>query len=116
MKVVDYLPFNDDTFDIVCMLAVFEHFGDRKEQIAKEIYRVLKKDGLSLLTVPHKMVDSILNILIKLRLLDGMSYEEHEGFDHRKTIQIFESAGFKLTRWVKFQIGLNNLFVFEKIA
>lgn len=47
---VDYLPFNDDTFDIVCMLAVFEHFGDRKEQIAKEIYRVLKKDGLSLLS------------------------------------------------------------------
>jgi len=45
------IPFGDNTFDIVFILDVLEHVRDDKKAM-REIYRVLKKDGLLVLTVP----------------------------------------------------------------
>lgn len=45
------LPFEDNTFDMVCAFDVIEHIED--DQLAmSEIYRVLKPGGQSILTVP----------------------------------------------------------------
>jgi len=51
-----------------------------------------------------------------LRLIHGMSLEEHYGFKPEHTEQIFSVPQFKLLHKSTFQLGLNNLFVFEKIA
>ena len=112
-RITDKLPLPDSSFDVATMLAVFEHLGDSRELVASEIFRILRRGGIALLTVPDSTVDNILKVLIKLRLIDGMSFEEHGHFDSSDTVAIFEKCGFKLKRWVKFQIGLNNLFVFE---
>ena len=45
------LPFEDDSFDLVCAFDVIEHIEDDALAV-KEIYRVLKKQGLVYLTVP----------------------------------------------------------------
>jgi len=113
-RITDKLPLPDSSFDVATMLAVYEHLGDSRELVASEISRILRPDGIALLTVPDSAVDHILKVLIKLRLIDGMSFEEHGHFDSADTIAIFEKYGFKLRRQVKFQLGLNNLFVFEK--
>lgn len=113
--VVDRLPFPNESFDIITMLAVYEHFQTSRELITSEIFRILKDHGLVLLTVPSSAVDHILKILIKMRLIDGMSIEEHSNFNAADTVEIFTQCGFRLRRWSKFQFGLNNLFVFEKI-
>lgn len=42
--------FSDDFFDVVCMLDVLEHTDDKITLI--EIHRILKPDGLLLITVP----------------------------------------------------------------
>lgn len=45
------LPFDDDTFDIVCAFDVIEHI-ENDGLAVREIHRVLKKDGYVFLTVP----------------------------------------------------------------
>jgi len=108
------LPFPDDSFDVITMFAVYEHLGEQRELITSESFRVCRKDGIVLLTVPSNAVDAILKILVNIRLIDGMSIEEHQHFEASETVRIFESAGFTLKRWSRFQMGLNNLFIFQK--
>jgi hypothetical protein len=67
-------------------------------------------------TVPHAAVDRILDVLIALRLVDGMAHEEHHGFEAASTPALFEAAGFTLTLCHRFQLGLNSLYVFAKPA
>lgn len=47
------LPFADDFFNTIFSVAVFHHFPSRKyrEDVAKELYRVTKKDGRIVITV-----------------------------------------------------------------
>ena len=97
------------------MLAVFEHLGIYQKLVASESFRILRQNGLVILTVPSKAVDYILKVLIKLHLIDGMSVEEHVHFRGSDTVKIFRESGFILQQWSKFQFGLNNLFVFKKI-
>lgn len=105
----------DGGFDSITMLAVLEHMGD-PDRVARECYRILKPAGRVILTVPSPLVDHVLSVLECLRLVDGMCTDQHHGFDVRQTAAIFESAGFCLKAWKTFQLGLNNLFVFEKPA
>ena len=60
------------------------------------------------------MVEEIEDVLIRLRIIDGMHEEEHHGFQPSQTPEIFERAGFALETNRRFQLGLNNLFVFTK--
>jgi len=113
-QVSDKLPFPDSSFDVVTMLAVYEHLGLNRQLITREVFRVLKKQGIVLLTVPSHLVDYIEKALISIGLADGMSIEEHDFFRSSDTRVIFEECGFKLKLLSKFQLGLNNLFIFEK--
>ncbi len=106
-------PFENASFDCIVMLAVLEHVED-PAALAAECERVLAPGGRLILTVPHPVVDRILDALMFLGLADGMSTEEHHGFDVTQTRSIFEVANLGLLRERWFQLGLNRLFVFEK--
>jgi ubiquinone/menaquinone biosynthesis C-methylase UbiE len=103
----------DGEFDCVTMLAVLEHLPN-VPAVADECYRVLKPGGRLVLTVPSPRVDAILWVLERLRLVDGMSTEQHHGFDVTQTVSLFHRAGFVPLTQRRFQLGLNNLFVFSK--
>jgi SAM-dependent methyltransferase len=49
----DHIPFPDMYFDLVISDQVFEHVQDQ-EKAFREIYRVLKKDGVSVHVIPAK--------------------------------------------------------------
>lgn len=108
-------PFAPADFDCITMLAVLEHIVD-KQTLARECFRLLAPKGRVVITVPHPRVDSILEVLHTLRIIDGMSLEEHHGYDIRETPSIFTAAGLKLHTTRSFELGLNRLFVFEKPA
>lgn len=70
--------------------------------------------GRIIATVPEPAVDRIVDVLLRLGLADGMALHEHHGFSPSETRAIFEPAGFRLLAHRRFQLGLNNLFVFER--
>ncbi len=106
-------PLPPDSFDAVVMLATLEHIPD-KEELARECFRVLRPGGRMVITVPSRFVDPIVWLLTRLRVADGMSLDEHHGYDPAQTRRLFTRHGFRLLLRRAFQGGLNHLFVFEK--
>ncbi len=106
-------PFADGSFDLVVMLATLEHIPD-KDALGRECFRVLRPGGRILVTVPSPWVDHILVVLCRLGLTDGMSLDEHHGFNPLTSPQVFGRHGFQLEHWQPFQLGLNHLFVLRK--
>lgn len=113
-KFHENLPFADRSFDAVVLLATLEHIQE-KDAVAREAGRLLKPGGRLVITVPSPLVDKILDILLVLRVVDGMSLEEHHGFSPTELPEIFTREGFRLGRKQKFQLGLNNLYIFERL-
>ena len=106
-----------EPFDAVTLLAVLEHFPETAYAgLAEGCRRFLKPGGQVIITVPSPRVDQILAVLQKLRLVHGMSLEEHHGYEVRQTAEIFCPPHFRLVCRRTFQFGLNNLFVFERTA
>ena len=102
-------------FDVITMLALLEHVPrERQADIARACSRYLEPGGHLVITTPAPMVDRVLDVLLFLRLIDGMSLEQHYGFDPSDTPAIFTPHGLTLVRFRKFQLGPNNLFVFRK--
>jgi 2-polyprenyl-3-methyl-5-hydroxy-6-metoxy-1,4-benzoquinol methylase len=103
-------------FDAVTLLAVVEHLPeDVITAMRDHSVRLLKPDGVLLITVPSPRVDLILKVLIGLRLAGHMSFEQHHGFDARSVPARFGGTGLDLAKHKKFQAGLNNLYVFRRV-
>jgi len=101
-------------FDVIFALAVFEHFSEEDiNASAWAIRGLLASNGRLIATVPHPFVDRILGALLFLRLIDGQALEEHHGFNPDTLIRSF-SASLILVKRRRFQLGLNNLLIFER--
>ena len=102
-------------WNAITMLAVLEHIPTAEQPVlASACHELLKPGGRVIITVPSKAVDHILAVLRWLHLIDGMSLEEHYGFEPADTEKIFSAPGFRLIHRSRFQLGLNHLFVFER--
>lgn len=111
------IPPDTGVFDVITMLAVLEHFPESAyESLREGCEKFLRPGGKLLITVPSPQVDHILAVLTFLRLVDGMALEEHHGFEVGQTTRIFRPEMFRLIKRSGFQLGLNNLFVFERLA
>lgn len=90
--------FDNESFDLVICNHVLEHIPDDNNAI-KEIYRVLKKNGIAILNVP--IYKNIYSTYSKPDIIDKNDREFHYGqFDHVRIYgQDFfdkvESFGFK---------------------
>jgi SAM-dependent methyltransferase len=108
---------DDRPFDVITLLAVLEHVPpDAQKALALECARYLKPGGHLVITVPSPFVDHILAMLHFCRLIHGMALEQHYGYDPRQTATLFAVGGLELIKARRFQLGLNNLFVFKKTA
>lgn len=111
----DDLP-SGETFDAITMLAVLEHIpADAQRSLAEDCRALLKDTGRVICTVPSPRVDGLIQLGKRAGILDGMQEHEHYGFEPSHTVQLFVDRGFTLRRARRFQFGLNNLFVFDKL-
>ena len=112
------LPFDDATFDVVTMLAVFEHIRpERMPILLSEIERVLKPGGRVILTTPSWWTERILTAMAELRLVSAEEIDEHQPHYSPKTIRAaFENSNFrgKPVKIGTFELGMNTWAVVEK--
>jgi 2-polyprenyl-3-methyl-5-hydroxy-6-metoxy-1,4-benzoquinol methylase len=102
-------------FDAITALALVEHIpAGRHQAFFDACSNALKPGGLLICTVPDAAVDAILGVLAALKLVKGMSLEEHHGYEVAQTAGFAQQAGLRQTIHQRFQLGLNNLFVFQK--
>jgi len=105
--------FASGSFDATVMLATLEHMND-VNGIAQECARILRPRGRVIITVPSLVVDQLLAILVRTKILDGMSLEQHHGLDPSQVPRAFVGNSFSLLAHRRFQLGLNHLYVFKK--
>lgn len=116
----EFLPgmFPDDffmvkQFDVITALAVVEHIPEeRLLSFADVCWMYLVSGGRVIITVPHPVVDRILDIMKRVRLIKGMALEEHYGFDPNNLPSIF--SRWRIVKKERWELGLNFLYVFEK--
>lgn len=112
------LPFKTGEFDVVVMLAVFEHVRDKKlNALLREVKRVLKTNGFFIMTTPASWSASILWILSRIGLVSKIEIDDHKNFNPPDKIKkILINAGFELhkIRNGYFEFYLNTYFIAEK--
>jgi SAM-dependent methyltransferase len=111
----DRLPMDGGTFDVVTMLAVFEHIQpDRLPGVLAEVHRVLRQDGRLVLTTPAGWTGPILWSLSRVGLVSSEEIEEHQGSYSRRAIRsVFEGTpfGVEALEFGSFELGMNTWVV-----
>jgi len=98
-----HLPFEDNFFSVVTLLAVVEHLNpDSMALLFQESHRVLKPGGTVILTTPAAWSDGLLKFMANVNLVSAEEIHEH-AFAY--TLPLlgwhFGQAGFEMTK-VKF--------------
>jgi SAM-dependent methyltransferase len=105
----------NESFDAVTALAVIEHVPESELPLWPEaIARLLVPNGRLIITVPAPTVDTILHVLIRLHLIDGMEAHQHHGFELVNLEKIFTAPSWQQAKHRTFQLGLNHVYVFER--
>ena len=114
----DRLPFATEVFDVVTMLAVFEHIRpERMPILLSEIERVLKPAGRVIVTTPSWWTEPILSVMAKVRLVSSEEIDEHQPHSSPKMIRAAfanSSFGDRPVRIGAFELGMNTWAVVEK--
>lgn len=107
-KLNNKIPLENDSIDVVTMLAVLEHL-DNPTMILQEIKRILKPEGLLLITVPSERAKLVLEFLAyKLHLVDKVEIMEHKRYYNTETLKaLLVSIDFEDLDIMTFKLGFN---------
>ena len=72
----EYLPFRDEVFQIIICVDVLEHLLDYRVTLV-EVRRIMKSSGLLLTTIYHKLLNSIIRLML---LTFPLVHPEHTYF------------------------------------
>jgi len=106
----DRLPFEDQSFDFITMLAVMEHL-ENDEAILKECARLLRPGGGLLITVPSWYAKPVLEFLsYKLNLINPAEIKDHKRYYNREDLLrlLGRVAGLRIKEHSYFQLRFNN--------
>jgi 2-polyprenyl-3-methyl-5-hydroxy-6-metoxy-1,4-benzoquinol methylase len=107
----DRLPFEDQQFDFITMLAVMEHL-ENDEAILKECARLLKPGGGLLITVPSWYAKPVLEFLsFRLNFINPSEIRDHKRYYNKEDLVALVSREdtLHLQNHSYFQWRFNNL-------
>jgi len=107
------IPLNDEIIDVVISLAVIEHLH-APAVFVKEIFRILKPDGMCILTTPSPLSKPLLEFLAyRLKIISARDIKDHKRYFCREDLrELFSDFG--TLQISSFQGGLNMLVVAKK--
>ena len=106
-----------ETFDAITLLAVLEHVEPLElPSWCDACVRLLAPGGLVVASVASPLVDNLLHVFTRFHLLAVMSVDEHHGFDPSIVPSLFSRPSLELAVRQRFELGMNNLYVFRKGA
>jgi 2-polyprenyl-3-methyl-5-hydroxy-6-metoxy-1,4-benzoquinol methylase len=112
------LPFEAGYFDVVTMLAVFEHLEVAALRgLLQDIRRVIRPGGLYVMTTPVRWTEGILNAMARLKLVSREEVNEHKAqYSHSEIVAILLEAGFDRShiKHGTFELGMNVWAVARK--
>ena len=74
-----FLPFEDQYFSAITMLAVVEHLSPGSVvSLFTDVYRTLKPGGKLIITTPAAWSDGLLKVLARLKLVSKEEIDEHK--------------------------------------
>jgi SAM-dependent methyltransferase len=103
------ISLENNSVDVVSILAALEHF-DNEEQILREVNRILRKDGVLLITVPTYYNKPLLELLGFLGVINRAEILDHKRYYYKKNLEdVLQETGFesKFIRVKYWQLGLN---------
>jgi len=113
-----FLPFDSNFFDIVTLLAVTEHIApDKLDMLISEIYRILKRKGVLIITSPRKWTGCILRMLAAMNLISREEIKEHKKlYTPQEIIRMLRNGRFDKNkiRYGFFEWGMNSWVQSEK--
>ena len=111
------LALGDCSFDAALSLATLEHL-DEPDLHLREIHRVLKPNGILILTTPSPRGKPVLEFLAyRLKIIDRLEIEDHRQYFNSAMLEsALERAGFipSAINARTFQFGMNNIVVASK--
>jgi SAM-dependent methyltransferase len=118
LKTECLIPFDDEFFSVITMLAVVEHLEpERLIELFREIHRVLVAEGILIMTTPAAWTDALLRLMAKLRLVSRVEIEEHkDSYAPSRLCSLLEQAGFTRDRMRHgyFEMFANTWILAEK--
>lgn len=78
LNVDPHLPFEDEYFSAITMLAVIEHLSPTSlVSLFQEVHRVLRPEGMLILTTPAAWSDGLLRFMARIHLVSPEEIKEH---------------------------------------
>ncbi len=112
------LPYKKNFFDVIVMLAVFEHIHPEFiDRVLSETYRVLKKNGELIITTPSPMSVPVLWTLSRVGLISKVEIDDHKNsYAIGKVASFLKNAGYaeKNIASGHFELGFNMWFLVRK--
>jgi 2-polyprenyl-3-methyl-5-hydroxy-6-metoxy-1,4-benzoquinol methylase len=118
LNTVSSLPFEDDFFDVITMLAVVEHLDPAAMTLLFcDIHRLLKPGGAIVMTTPSAWSNNLLKYMARFGLVSSEEIQEHV-FAYTLPLLgwYFGRAGFSMhkVRFGYFELGMNMWAIAQK--
>jgi SAM-dependent methyltransferase len=112
-----YLPFGDETFDTVTIIAALNHIPNRREVLI-EAYRILRRTGIIIVTMIPPRISHVWHFLRKPWDVDqkerGMKNGEIFGLTPKEVRHLLSKAGFDILFEKSFMLGINHITIGRK--
>ncbi|MFH1593969.1 MAG: class I SAM-dependent methyltransferase [Candidatus Omnitrophota bacterium] len=108
-EVKDKLNFSDNYFDYVTLLAVIEHIGSPQKLIS-EIARVLKPNGILIITTPLKTAEGLMKMYAK------EIETNHVFYCDLPKMEDLVKQDFVIQDYHRFLFGFNQIFYMIKLS
>jgi SAM-dependent methyltransferase len=103
-----------NAFDTVLLIAVIEHLMT-PEHLLEELHDLLKDHGRVVVTTPTPLADRLHGYMSKIGFTHkDAARQHHHLYSRDELVELFSSYGYILFRYKRFELGLNQLFVFHE--